>query len=94
LNEVAVDATWPDLTLLLDLDPEIGLKRALTRNFQDNKHSTEGRFEAESIAFHTRIREGYLTWAALNRKRFVVIDAAGSVEDTFAAIRKAIDSKL
>jgi dTMP kinase len=94
LNEVAVDATWPDLTLLLDLDPEIGLKRALTRNFQDNKHSTEGRFEAESIAFHTRIREGYLTWAALNRSRFVVIDAAGSVEDTFAAIRRAIDSKL
>jgi dTMP kinase len=94
LNEVAVNATWPDLTLLLDLDPEIGLKRALTRNLQDNKHTTEGRFEAESLAFHTRIREGYLTWAALNRGRFAVIDAAGSVEDTFAAIRKAIDSKL
>jgi dTMP kinase len=94
LNEVAVNATWPDLTLLLDLDPEIGLKRALTRNLQENKHATEGRFEAENLAFHTRIREGYLTWAALNRGRFAVIDAAGSVEDTFAAIRKAIDSKL
>ncbi|WP_462326111.1 dTMP kinase [Desulfoplanes sp.] len=94
LNEVAVDATWPDLTLLLDLDPEIGLKRALTRNLQENKHSTEGRFEAESLAFHSRVREGYLTWAALNRDRFVVIDAAGSKEDTFTAIRGAIDARL
>jgi len=94
LNEVAVDATWPDLTLLLDLDPEIGLKRALTRNLQENKHATEGRFEAESLAFHSRIREGYLTWAALNRERFVVVDAAGSVENTFEAIREAIDSRL
>ena len=94
LNEVAVDATWPDLTLLLDLDPEIGLKRALTRNLQENKHTTEGRFEAESLAFHSRVREGYLTWAALNRDRFVVIDAAGSKEDTFTAIREAIDNRL
>jgi dTMP kinase len=94
LNEVAVDTTWPDLTLLLDLDPEIGLKRALTRNLQDNKHTTEGRFEAESLAFHTRIREGYLTWAALNRKRFVVIDASGTKDATFEAIRQVIEDKL
>ena len=94
LNEVAVDATWPDLTLLLDLDPEIGLKRALTRNLQENKHTTEGRFEAESLEFHSRVREGYLTWAALNRDQFVVSDAAGSKEDTFTAIREAIDNRL
>ena len=94
LNSVAVNSIWPDLTLLLDLEPEIGLKRALTRNLQENKHATEGRFEAENLAFHTRIREGYLTWAALNRDRFVVIDAAGSREDTFAAIQKAIEKRL
>ena len=94
LNSVAVNSIWPDLTLLLDLEPEIGLKRALTRNLQENKHATEGRFEAENLAFHTRIREGYLTWAALNRDRFVVIDAAGSREDTFTAIQKAIEERL
>lgn len=94
LNSVAVNSIWPDLTLLLDLDPEIGLKRALTRNLQENKHATEGRFEAENLDFHTRIREGYLTWAAINRDRFVVIDAAGSREDTFTAIQKTIEKKL
>ncbi len=94
LNEVAVNATWPDLTLLLDLDPEIGLKRALTRNLKDNKHQTEGRFEAEDLSFHIRVREGYLNWAALNRKRCVVIDASGTKEDTFAAIRTAIDARF
>jgi dTMP kinase len=94
LNSVAVNSIWPDITFLLDLEPEIGLKRALTRNFQENKHATEGRFEAENLAFHTRIREGYLTWAALNRDRFVVIDATGSREDTFTAIQQAIEEKL
>ena len=94
LNEVAVNSIWPDLTILLDLEPEIGLKRALTRNMQENTHATEGRFEAEDISFHTRIREGYLTWAALNRERFVIIDAAGSREKTFAAIRKALEERI
>ncbi len=94
LNEVAVTSIWPDLTLLLDLEPEIGLKRALTRNLQENTHATEGRFEAEDLSFHTRIREGYLTWAALNRERFVVVDAAGSREKTFAAIRKVLEERL
>ena len=70
LNDVAVSGCWPDLTILLDIDPEMGLKRAMTRNLQENKMQEEGRFEAESLEFHSRVREGYLTWAALNQERF------------------------
>lgn len=57
LNEVAVDGLWPDLTIVLDIDPEIGLKRATLRNLEEGKAKEEGRFEAEHISFHNRIRE-------------------------------------
>ena len=94
LNEVAVDGTWPELTILLDIEPEIGLKRALTRNIRENKTDTEGRFEAESLTFHARIRQGYLTWAALHPERFAVLDATLPPEDVAAQVAAAVDERL
>lgn len=93
LNDTAVQGFWPDATVLLDLAPEQGLRRALTRNMRENKARTEGRFEAESLAFHTRVREGYLTWAALNRERFLVVDADRTPEQVFAAILRGLEEK-
>lgn len=90
LNDVAVRGLWPDLTLLFDVEPEIGLKRATTRNLREGTGATEGRFEAESLAFHTRVREGYLTWAALNKERFRIIDAAASPDEVFEQVRSAV----
>ncbi len=75
LNNLAVSNKWPDITFLLDMAPEKGLERAIARNEQEGKDKTEGRFEAESIAFHNRIREGYLSWAELHPKRFILINA-------------------
>ncbi len=85
LNDVAVAGLWPERTLLFDLDPELGLNRALARNIQQGIHTAEGRFEAESIAFHTRVREGYLTWAALHASRYRIIDASASMEAVAAS---------
>ncbi len=93
LNDVAVQGVWPDVSILLDVDPEVGLKRALTRNMRDNKAATEGRFEAESMAFHTRVREGYLTWAALHRSRFLVVDANQGPDEVFTAILRGLEEK-
>ncbi|MFP4070646.1 MAG: dTMP kinase [Desulfovibrionales bacterium] len=87
-NDVAVSGLWPDLTLLLDLPVEQGLKRALTRNFQEGQTESEGRFEAESMSFHGRVREGYLTWAALNRDRIRIVDGTGSPEMVFERVLK------
>ncbi len=94
LNEVAVDGLWPDLTLLLDLPAEVGLNRALARNLREGKSREEGRFEAEALEFHNRVREGYLTWAALHPERFRVVDAAGAPEDVFRHIRASLDQGL
>jgi len=94
LNEVAVDGLWPDLTIVLDIDPEIGLKRATERNAEEGKAEAEGRFEAEHMSFHKRIREGYLTWASINRDRIKVADAASTPEDVFKRIKSIIDGHL
>lgn len=85
-NEVATTGLWPDVSLLLDVEPEIGLRRALSRNIEKGLSRAEGRFEAEAMEFHTRVREGYLTWAALNNKRFAVVDASVSPEEVFEQV--------
>lgn len=80
-NDVAISGLWPDLTLLFDLPVEVGLKRALARNVREGKCDEEGRFEAEELDFHERIREGYLTWAAIHQDRFRIVDAEASIEE-------------
>ena len=94
LNQMAVGSLWPDLTILLDVDPEIGLERARRRNKELGLEVSEGRFEAESLAFHTRIREGYLAWSAKNPQRFAIIDGTDTPEAVFAHIQEVITARL
>jgi dTMP kinase len=94
LNEVAVAGLWPDLTLLLDLPAETGLNRALARNLREGKSREEGRFEAEALDFHNRVREGYLTWAALHRERIRVIPADERPEAVFNRIKALVEPLL
>ena len=79
-NDVAIGGLWPDRTFVLDMDPADALKRARRRNAELGLSEKEGRFEAEQMPFHTRIREGFKLWAAHNTKRIVVLDAADSPE--------------
>ena len=70
----------PDLTLVLDLDPSIGLKRARARNSSENTEEL-GRFEAEDLTFHEQVREGYRILAEREPDRVVIIDGHGSPEE-------------
>lgn len=94
LNEMAVGGLWPHLTVLLDLPPEEGLARAHRRNQELGLTVTEGRFEGESIAFHTRIRQGYLLFARNNAHRFVVVDAMQPPAKVFAEVRGVIAERM
>lgn len=75
LNDFATGGLWPDLTLVLDLPAETGLLRATRRNAGLGMSQAEGRFEAESLAFHERIRQGFLDRARRYPERFCVLDA-------------------
>ena len=75
LNNTATSKLLPTITFLLDLPPKKGLERANKRNAQENLTLSEGRFEAEELSFHSRIRDGFLERAKQNPKRFTIIDA-------------------
>ncbi|HSY49842.1 MAG TPA: dTMP kinase [Thermoanaerobaculia bacterium] len=84
LNAWATDSLTPDLTLLFDLPEDVGLSRARSRNAEAAQD--EGRFEAEDLRFHRRVREGYLTLAVAEPSRFAVIDASGNSDDVYARV--------
>ncbi|MDL2285269.1 dTMP kinase [Desulfovibrio sp. OttesenSCG-928-F07] len=94
LNNIAVGGFWPDLTIVLDLEPEIGLARAIKRNAELGLATAEGRFEAEAMSFHHKVREGYKAWAAKHPERIVVIDASGSEDDVFSRVQLAVRNKI
>lgn len=84
LNQLASGGLVPDLTLLLDLPVEIGLRRASSRN--QETADREGRFEQESLVFHRRVQEAYRQQALAEPKRFRLIDANGSLEQVHQRI--------
>jgi dTMP kinase len=90
LNQMAVGGLWPDLTLLFDLDPAVGLARAKARNAERGLEVSEGRFEAEALAFHQRVREGYLAWAGRFPERFRLINAGFSPEEVYAQVENTV----
>ena len=75
----------PDLTLLLDIPVEIGLKRANDRGDPD-------RFEQEQQDFFNRVRAGYLSLANENSDRYVVIDASQELQSVQTDIASALDT--
>ncbi|MBW2450388.1 MAG: dTMP kinase [Deltaproteobacteria bacterium] len=76
MHKLLFENLKPDLTLLLDLPPEIGLERAWKQINNGNRISEETRFEEERLSFHRRVREGYLELSRREPERFRVIDAS------------------
>src|SRR4051812_10163614 len=91
LNDWATGSLQPDITVLFDLAEEIGIARAQSRNATASHD--EGRFEAEDLRFHRRVREGYLSLASAEPQRYVVVDANGTEDDVFARTRAAIAAR-
>ena len=90
LHQLACNGLTPDLTLLLDLAPEVGLARAWQRIQSDSTQVQESRFEKEKLAFHRRVREGYLDVVRQEPERYVVIDAGADA----LAVQDRIESVL
>lgn len=88
LSEWATDALWPDLTILLDLDPAEGeRRRQAVRTGYD-------RLEAEAADFHRRVRDGFLALASAEPHRFLVVDAAQPIDAIAVQIRERVSALL
>jgi len=87
LQQPVLGTTLPDITLLLDIDPEKGLRRAQERG-------GELRFESKTLAYHRTLRNAFLDFAAQEPDRIFVIDADRDVEAVSADILAVLDERL
>ena len=84
----------PDLTFLLDLPPETGLARAWKQINAGNRSDAETRFEQKTLAFHHKVRQGYLDLARLEAERFHVIKANRDKQQVREDILAVISSMI
>ncbi|HOA54788.1 MAG TPA: dTMP kinase [Clostridiales bacterium] len=87
ITSLAIDDMIPDITIFLDLDPEIGLRRRMNAANGD-------RIENEQIEFHRRVYDGYKQLARENPDRIKTIDASRSVEEVWQDVRRQLDMAL
>jgi dTMP kinase len=83
LTDMVIDGLWPDLTVLLRVDPEVGLGRA----------RGEDRIEAEGLEFQRAVAEAYEEIAAIAADRVVILDAAGSVEEIHERVKAVVGER-
>ena len=92
INKFAIDTLMPDLTLLFDLDPKLGLER-----ISANKLREVNRLDLEQLDFHTLVREGFLIINDREPNRVKKVDASKTVEevfnDAYALIKTALKEK-
>ena len=88
LNRLACGNLGPDLTILLDMDVDEGLRRA------DGRETAETRFESKGVEFHRKVRSGFLELAARHSGRFVVIDAGREIGLVTSDIEAAVLPRL
>nr|WP_280116055.1 dTMP kinase [Micromonospora orduensis] len=94
VDEVSWLSSWatgglkPDLVVLLDVEPRTGLSRVASRN------TGTDRLEAESVAFHERVRYAFLDLAAADPKRYLVLDAARPVDEITGQVVRRVEEML
>lgn len=89
INQFAIENVFPDLTLYLDVDPEVGLKR-----IHEQQGREINRLDLESLSFHHKVREGYLEVMKRFPERIVKIDANRSLEHVFEEVKRVLDQFL
>ncbi len=89
LYHFIADDFKPDLTIILDIEPMIGLKRSMTRQGND-----EQRFEQMDISFHQNIRNAFLTLAKNEPERFIVVNADQEIEQIHQEIVKKLKERF
>ena len=89
INKFAIGDYMPDLSILFDLDPRIGLER-----INNNKDREINRLDLEKLDFHEKVRAGYNIVYENNKNRIVKIDAEQSKENVISEIKNILESKI
>lgn len=88
LNEMAVNGAVPNLTILLNIPPEVGHKRRM------KSHKAVDRLDLQQKEFYERVQKGYLELAKKNHGRYVIIDAGESIEQVSIKIWQVVKKRL
>ena len=94
LEALALDGHAPDLTIVLDMDPEVAFQRVAQRALEDGLALTGDRFEKEDIEWHKRLRASFLAIARANPDRCVVISAEQSEDALEADIWSLVSTRF
>jgi len=89
VNDFAVDSVMPDVTFLMDIDPQLGLVRASKRD-----NNVSDRMGSQKLEFYTLVRNSFLEIAKKNPQRFIIIDASKNPDEIFEEIKKSIEKFL
>lgn len=89
VNMFATEGTYPDLTLLFDIKPELGLER-----INKNANREVNRLDLEKLEFHNKVRDTFLKLAERFPERYIIIDASKTREEVSKATLDAIMSRL
>lgn len=88
LNLVATNGFLPEVTIFIDLDPEVGLER-----IKNNQREVD-RLDLEKINFHEKVREGYLMLASKFPNRFIVVNGNQTREQVYEDVKKIILARV
>ncbi len=89
INEFAINKVFPDLTIYLDVDPELGLSR-----IHEHEDREINRLDLESLAFHQKVREGYLQLVERFPNRIVMVNANDDMDEVFSKVKQVMDKFL
>lgn len=89
INNFATENTFPDLTILFDIQPELGLER-----ISKNSNREVNRLDLEKLDFHKKVREGFLELAKKYPERFYIVDASQPFLDVCLEVYDLIKYKL
>lgn len=92
LYNISVGDFKPDLTIILDIDPKVGLARSYKK--AETMDVKELRFEGREMAFHNNLRQGFLDIAKSEPERCIVLNADKTIEELHADIVRVVEGKL
>ena len=88
INEFAIDGILPDVTIFLDIEPNVGLRR-----IKKNRDNLD-RLDLESIEFHQKVYEGYKIVTEMFKDRIIVVDANRNIDEVINDVYSIIYQKI